>query len=192
MDVSAVSIPLENQRRLRVSEYHRMIDAGVFHEDERLELLAGVLVRMSPHGSQHARVIQRLNHLLVRVVGDEHIVRPQLPLTLDDDSEPEPDLAVVARLEAETAEPHPRNAALVVEVAGESLAYDRGIKCARYATAGIPEYWIVNLAEGVIEVSCDPSPATGRYQTTRTCRPGETLQPRFAPGVVIAVSDIVG
>ena len=115
------------QRRITVDEYHRMIAAGILGEDEHVQLIAGTLVAMTPQGGPHARVIQRLNRLLVRAVGDDLVVRPQLPLTLVDDSEPEPDLAVVRARDAESGERHPRTALLVVEVAGESLPLDRRV-----------------------------------------------------------------
>ena len=187
--MEACSISTDSQRRLRVSEYHRMIDAGVFDEDEHLELLAGFLVRMSPQGALHARTIQRLNRLLVRALGDDHVVRPQLPLTLGEDAEPEPDLAVVVACEADSAAGHPHHAILVVEVAADSLERDRGVKAALYARAGIPDYWIVNLAEGTIEVYRDPE--AGRYRSAFTRGAGAEVALARAPHVVIRVDALL-
>ncbi len=127
----------ERQRRITLDEYHRMAEAGILGEDEHVELIDGMLVAMTPQGRAHARVIQRLTRLLVRALGDDLEVLPQLPLTLPDDSEPEPDLAVVRAEDAQSGEHHPRTALLVVEVAGDSLRLDRGSKAALYARAGI-------------------------------------------------------
>lgn len=178
------------QRRITVDEYHRMIAAGILGEDEHVQLIAGTLVAMTPQGGPHARVIQRLNRLLVRAVGDDLVVRPQLPLTLVDDSEPEPDLAVVRARDAESGERHPRTALLVVEVAGESLPLDRQAKAVLYARAGIPEYWIVNLAESTVEVRREPDSGLGVYRTRTVARGGETLIAGTVPGLSIAVADL--
>jgi Uma2 family endonuclease len=178
------------QRRITVDEYHRMIAAGALGEDEPVQLIAGTLVAMTPQGGPQARVIQRLNRLLVRAVGDDLVVRPQLPLTLVDDSEPEPDLAVVRARDAESGERHPRTALLVVEVAGESLSLDRQAKAVLYARAGIPEYWIVDLGEGTVEVRREPDSESGSYRTRTVARGGETLIATGVPGLSVAVADL--
>jgi Uma2 family endonuclease len=182
--------PQWRQRPITVDEYHRMITAGILGEDEHVQLIAGTLVSMTPQGSLHARVIQRLNRLLVRAVGDDLVVRPQLPLTLLDDSEPEPDLAIVWARDAESGERHPRTARLVVEVAGESLPLDRQAKAVLYARAGIPEYWIVNLAESSVEVRREPDSANSSYRTRTVARGGETLVAASVPGLSINVADL--
>jgi Uma2 family endonuclease len=179
------------QRRITVDEYHRMIAAGILCEGEHVQLISGTLVAMTPQGAPHARVIQRLNRLLVRAVGDDLVVRPQLPLMLVDDSEPEPDLAVVRARDAESGERHPRTALLVVEVAGESLPLDRQAKAVLYARAGIPEYWIVNLAESSVEVRREPDPASGSYRTKAVARSGDTLVAASLPGLSIGVADLL-
>ena len=179
---------LERQRRITVDEYHRMIEAGIFGEDEHVQLIAGTLVAMTPQGSRHAVVIQRLTAALVRAVGDDLAVRPQLPLTLLDDSEPEPDLAVIRVADAPLEGPHPRSARLVVEVAGESLRLDRQSKAALYARAGIPEYWIVNLTDSTIEVLDEADPVTGAYRSRAVVASGDTLVARSVPGLEIDVA----
>jgi len=180
----------ERQRRITVSEYHRMIEAGILGEDEHVQLITGTMVAMTPQGRPHARIIQRLNRLLVRVVGDDLEVLTQLPLTLLDDSEPEPDLAVVQAEEAQSREHHPRTALLVIEVAGESLRLDRKSKAALYARAGIPEYWIVNLAESTVEVHREPDPTTDSYRARTVVPSGGTLTPTTVPAVRIDVADL--
>jgi Uma2 family endonuclease len=179
------------QRRLTVREYHRMIDAGILDEDEHVELLGGVLVAMSPHGPRHARALRTLNRLLVKSLSAEYEVLPQLPLTLDDGSEPEPDLAVVRAADAADATRHPTTAVLVIEVASSSLDIDRA-KAAIYAGAGVAEYWIVNIDEELIEVYRDPAPATSRYTTTIRAARGESLTAQAVPDIVVAVDDVIG
>jgi len=188
------TISPEWHRRLTISEYHRLIESGVFDEDEPLELLEGVLVTMSPQGPRHARVIQYLNQLLVRALPSGYMVRPQLPLTLGDDGEPEPDLAVVEQADAECADRHPTGALVVIEVAAESLERDRGVKAAIYARAGVREYLIVNLIEQVVEVHREPDITTGRYQSLSTHRRGSSFAltsiGTTAPEIV--VDDLLG
>jgi Uma2 family endonuclease len=176
------------KRRITLDEYHRMAEAGILGEDEHVELIDGVLVAMTPQGRAHARVIQRLTRLLVRTLGDDVEVLPQLPLTLPDDSEPEPDLAVVRAEDAQSADHHPRSALLVVEVAGDSLRLDRGSKAALYARAGIPEYWIINLAESTVEVHREPEVAAGAYRSRTVVPAGQDLAAMSVPGLTIAVA----
>jgi len=160
MDVaSPLADVQERQRRITVAEYHRMIEAGILGEDEHVQLLSGTLVAMTPQGRPHARVVQRLTRLLVRAVGDDLEVLTQLPLTLLDESEPEPDLRL-----------------------------DRQSKAALYARAGIPEYWIANLAEATVEVHREPDPAAGSYRAKAVVRSGETLAATTVPGVAVDVA----
>ena len=167
-----------------------MIEAGILDEDEHVELITGTLVAMTPQGSRHAVVIQRLTAALVRAVGDDLAVRPQLPLTLSEDSEPEPDLAVVRASDAPLEGPHPGSALLVIEVAGDSLRLDRQSKRVLYAGAGIPEYWIVDLAEAAVEVHRDPDPAAGTYGTRAVVLSDGVLAASTMSGLRIDVADI--
>lgn len=176
------------RRPISVDEYHRMIDAGVFADDARLELLAGAIVTMSPHGQPHARAIEFLNEFLVRSLPADLLVRCQLPLTLVD-SEPEPDLAVVIRAKARRAPRHPTTALLVIEVAAESLDKDRA-KVAIYAAAGVTDYWIVNLDERVVEVHGDPNRRQGSYRTRELVRAGALPSERL--GVAVPIAPIFG
>ena len=180
----------ERQRRITVDEYHRMIEAGILGADEHVQLISGTLVALTPQGSLHAQVIQRLNRQLMRAVGDDVIVRRQFPLTLVDDSEPEPDLALVRADEVRSREHHPRTALLVIEVAGESLDLDRRSKAALYARAAIPEYWIVNLADSTVEVHREPDPATGSYREKAIVRGGETLSTASMPGLSLDPAEL--
>jgi len=165
-----------------------MVETGILGEDEHVQLIDGMLVAMSPQGRPHAFVIQELNRLLVRALPDSFKVLTQLPLTLGDDSEPEPDLAVVHARDAASRTEHPRRALLVIEVAGESLRFDRRSKAALYARAGVPEYWIVNLAEATIEVHRRPE--ADEYREILTSRRGEVLTASSVPGTRVDVSSL--
>jgi Uma2 family endonuclease len=182
----------EPARKITVDEYHRMIDAGILDEDEHVELLEGAIVRVSPQKRPHARVIQRLTRHLNRTLGDAFEVMPQLPLTLGDFSEPEPDLAVVRAEDARSNEEHPRTALLVVEVARSTLNKDRNLKAALYARFGIAEYWIVNLKDACVEVYRDPDTRAGRYRTASTLSLDDTLTCESVPGLTVSVSALLG
>ncbi len=178
-------------RRIQVAEYHKMIEAAVFDEDEPIELLEGVIVTMSPQGVSHARVIQRLNRILTRSIGENYIVRPQLPLTIGADSEPEPDLAVVTVDAAEAGNAHPSSAALVVEVSSKSLDRDRNIKYRLYARTEIPEYWLVNLPDNQLEVYRHPDANQERYKHHTTLDCAATVTPMEFPDLHIPVGEIL-
>lgn len=168
-----------------------MIQAGILDEGEHVELLEGVIVAMSPQKEPHAYCISWLNRLLVRRLGDEYVVRPQMPIALGQRNEPEPDVAVV-RADAGSRTRRPTNAILVVEVAGDSLRRDRRIKSAVYARAAIPEYWIVNLEAEVVEVFADPDATAGVYRRTRTVTKAETLVSEALPQVSFLVAELFG
>lgn len=178
---------LLSPRRFRLEEYHRLIEKGVLTEGDRVELLEGVIAEMTPQGRPHARFISELNERLVSALPRESRVRVQLPLSLDEENEPEPDLAVVTRAEEDAAPAHPRSATLVIEVASDSLRKDRLIKGRIYARAGIPEYWLANVLTGAVEVYTDPLAQEGRYGSLHTVGRGETLTPRAFPGIAIPV-----
>ena len=182
---------LESPRLLNVDEYHRMIEAGIFDEDEHLELLEGVIVAMAPQGPTHAHCIQWLNRLLVRSLGDEYAVRPQLPLTLGQRNEPEPDLTVV-RADSTSRDHHPGTAILAIEVSGDSLRKDRRVKAAVYARFGIAEYWIVNVEARAIEVYSAPDAAKGVYRQARTVTSAETHTSEALPALSFSVADLFG
>jgi Uma2 family endonuclease len=178
---------VERQRALRRHEYERMIDAGLFR-DERIELIRGVIVEMSPQNMPHSGAIQLLTRLLVPPLIGRSDVRVQLPFAAGDDSLPEPDLALVEPMYFGKA--HPDRAFLIIEVADASLKFDRQEKAELYATAGVPEYWIVNLGEKMIERNSEPG--AGAYTRVTPFRTGDTLAPIAFPDVAIAVGAIFG
>ena len=179
----------EPQRRLSVEDYHRMIAAGVLAEGERIELLEGVIVEMSPQRPRHAEVIRRLCDPQFATVGPAFVVQAQLPLTLGPGSEPEPDVAVVPRRPQGYGQDHPTTALLVFEAAGESLPKDRVVKSAIYARAGIPEYVIVNLEEECLEVQREPEAA--RYRSHAILRAGERFASASVPGFAFEVGRLL-
>jgi Uma2 family endonuclease len=140
-------------RPLRRAEYDQLVALGAF-QDEKLELLEGQLVAMTPIGAPHSSAIQKLNALLVPALMGRASVRIQSPFAALDTSEPEPDAAIVPLGDYDTE--HPSQAYLLIEVAESSLGRDRGLKQRIYARAGVPEYWIVNLQDRCIEVYRQP------------------------------------
>jgi Uma2 family endonuclease len=182
-------------RRWRRVEYERLVDLGIF-VGERLELLDGLLVVREPQGSPHAAIVAQVAQVLAATFGAGWHARLHAPLALDEDSEPEPDVAIVAGTPRDYVSAHPSTAALVVEVADSSLRLDRRLKGGLYARAGLPEYWIVNLVDGVLEVHRAPQPeATAAYgwvyRSVDVLRPPATVTPLAAPGARIPVADLL-
>jgi Uma2 family endonuclease len=177
MEPSVFDPALVTPRRFSVEEYHRLVQHGVLHEDDRVELMEGVIVEMTPQNRLHAYAISELNNWLVPLARSFELrVRVQSPLSLSEDSEPEPDLAVVEASEEKAAPEHPRKALLIVEAAGDSLRKDRVLKGRLYAAAGIPEYWIVNVINKTVEVYSDPLEDEGRYRSLRTLSGSQPLE----------------
>jgi Uma2 family endonuclease len=177
-------------RRWTVAEYHLAADAGLFRPEERLELIEGEIYAMSPQKTPHSVAIDLTLPVLQQAFRPEHYVRVQEPLTLSDYSEPEPDLAVVPGKPRDYLAGHPHAPALVVEVAETTLAFDRR-KAAIYARAGIPEYWILNLVDGVLEVYRRPSQDAGRYEDCTRYVSGDTVSPLLAPDQSVLVADLL-
>lgn len=178
----------ENQLRpLLRSEYDELIRQGHF-EGEKIELLFGLLVRMTPVGAPHSSTVIRLTRLFITLLPEERAsVRSQQPFAALPDSEPEPDL-VLAPPGAYNRE-HPEKTLLVIEVSASSLTRDRGLKARLYALAGVPEYWIVNLVDQVIEVYTEPF--DGVFQQLTTYTKAESLRPLAFPDLEIRVNQIL-
>jgi len=179
-------------RRFTVDEYYRMAETGILAPDDRVELLDGEIVEMSPIGPRHAATVTRLEHLFHRLVGDHAIVRGQNPVRLDGYSEPEPDIALLMpRPDFYAADhPTPRDVLLIVEVADTSLRYDRHTKLPGYARAGIPEVWLVDLTADRVERYREPSGDT--YADQQILGPEATLTPLLLPDVKIRIGEILG
>jgi Uma2 family endonuclease len=162
-----------------------MIAAGLFR-DERIELIRGVIVEMTPQNAPHAGLIELLTHLLLPRLAGRANVRVQLPFVAGADSLPEPDLALVPP--GRHTGGHPDRAFLVIEVADASLRFDRRDKAELYADAGVPEYWVVNIAQRLIERHSDP--VAGAYTRVTPFRPGEAIAPLAFPDVTISVDEL--
>lgn len=169
--------------------YDRAVEAGVFGPHDRLELLDGQLLSMTPQGSRHAAIVGQAGRVLRDAFGPACSVRMQCPLAVGDDSEPEPDLAVVPGREIDYLDAHPTTALLIVEVSDDSLPRDRTVKQRLYARHGIPEYWILALPDARLEVYRDARD-TG-YGSVTAHRPGETVRPLARPTAAIAVADLL-
>lgn len=174
-----------------VDDYHQMGEAGVFASDERVELLGGEVIEMSPIGSRHSAIVNRLNRILIQALGDTVIVQVQGPVRLSDLSEPEPDLTLL-RDRGDfyaTAHPRPADVLLVIEVSDTTIAKDRGVKRPYYAAAGIVETWIIDVAADVIEVGTDPGPAD--YRHIHQVGLGGNVTPVALPQLTLEVADLL-
>ncbi len=177
--------------RWTAREYLRLVDRGVLGPDDRVELLRGVIVTTAPEGPRHAAIVNKIADALRGAIGTfRAAVRVQNPLRAGTSSVPEPDVAVVPGSHDDYFDAHPNEALLVVEVADGSLPQDRLTKAAIYADAGIPEYWIVNLRRGVVEVHRRPRLRAG-YATTRIARRGERIRLVAVPRATVAVAGLL-
>lgn len=168
-----MSVAAIKPRKWSREEYDRLIEQGVFHEDERLELIEGEILEMTPQNARHAGTVTLVYGAIDDALRDGYSLRGQLPLALGEDSEPEPDLAVVEGRPRDYLEAHPTTAALIVEVADSSLLFDRRRKLPLYARNGIPEVWIVNVVEGRLEIHHNPQGEAFREHEVLT--PGDRV-----------------
>jgi len=190
MEVMAIQAEVRRRRFTR-EEYHRMANAGILHEDDRVELIEGDIVLMTPIGRRHAACVAELNRLLVPAVGQRALLWPQNPITLPNESEPQPDI-VLLRPRADRYlqdDAHPEDVLLLVEVADTSQRYDRMVKLPLYGAAGVPEVWIVDLPGEVIEVYRRPTPS-GYAHVEHVGRAG-VVTPAAFPDIVLSVEAIL-
>jgi Uma2 family endonuclease len=178
------------RHRLSVQDYHRLGEAGVLGHDDRVELLEGQLVDMSPIGPRHALAVDALNRLLMRAVGESAWVRVQNPVALDDASEPQPDIALVrpAWRGYPQSHPQPDDIFLLVEVADSSFEVDSGAKLELYARSGVREFWLVDLTTDTVLVHRNPS--GGHYASVSRIEPSGTLAVQDLPGVAIPAAPL--
>jgi len=170
-----------------------MIDAGILHEGEPIELIEGRLIVAEPQNTPHAKAIELVADALRAVFDPGWRIRVQLLIALEPDSEPVPDVFVVAGSPRDDREDHPSHPALMVEVANTSVRLDRAVKGRVCARGGIVEYWIVNLIARVVKVHRQPRRRSGhhaKYTTVTIAHPGESVQPLAAPRPV-AVDDLL-
>lgn len=175
-----------------VDEYYRMAKGGVFSADDRVELIEGEVVEMSPIGSTHQGCVDELSSILASRLGRAAIVRVQGPIHIDEYSEPQPDISLLKprRDFYRRSHPTPADVLLVVEVADTSLEYDRNVKLPLYARAGIPEAWLIVLTKESIEVHSEPK--NGKYQKLQRLKRGKKLTSATIPGLALNVDDILG
>jgi len=168
-----------DQRLLTVKEYHQMAEVGILGADDRVELLNGQLINMSPSGSKHAACVEKITEMLRHLLKGQAMVRSQNPIELDLYSEPEPDVAIVRMKENYYADRHPVSQEIffLIEVSDSSLEKDRQVKLEIYAQAKIPEYWIVNLAKQEVEVYTKP--VEGRYHIRQIYTLGDDIPVTF-------------
>jgi Uma2 family endonuclease len=190
-----MAVPVRTRRWTR-KEYERLVELGVFQPDERIELIGGDLIVAEPMGSPHAAAVGLTGDALREAFGPGWVVRVQAPVAPDDDSEPEPDVVVVPGGHRDYRDAHPSRATLVVEVAESSLVFDRDVKGSLYAHAGVPEYWIVNLVDRVLEVyrapAREPSTRFGwRYNSVEAFSPDATVSPLARLQARIPVADLL-
>ena len=182
-------VQVERARRMfTADEFERMVGVGILRSDERLELIRGEIVEMTPIGHRHAACVANFNKRLVTGVGDRAVVWIQGPARLAVDTVPEPDLALLRRRSYVTSAPGPDDILLVIEVAESSLRYDRGDKLRLYAAAGVPEYWVASVEGGWIEVY--RSPHDDSYRERRRAERGETMSSLAFPDVSVPVADV--
>ena len=193
--MKATALPETAIRRWTRVEYDRLIDLGVF-EGERLELLDGWLVLREPQGTRHSTAIRRVLAVLRRTLGETWQIDSQLPIALDDLSEPEPDVCVVPGGPDSYVDEHPSHPLVIVEVTESSYRIDHEYKASLYARAAVPEYWIVDLVHETVEVHRGPEESTAarygwRYRSIDTLRPPASVTPLLAADRSIAVADLL-
>lgn len=195
-----MALPNAQPRRFNREEYYRMAESGILSPHERVELIDGEIISMPPQNLPHATAVAATTMTLAARFATTHIVRCQLPVTLADDCEPEPDFSLVtkAHLQECTAQGiHPNCPDLIVEISDRSLGYDRGEKVGVFARAGVPEYWILNVRRRCLEIRRHPTtdldaPFGHTYGSIRIVPESESVAPAFAPDHSILVADLLG
>ena len=177
--------------RFTVEDYHRLVDAGVLGEDDRVELLDGDLVVMAPISGPHRGVVDWLAMFFTDARQGRYNVGVQNPVLLNDRSEPQPDV-VLYRPALRNAHPKPDDIFLLVEVATSSLAYDLGAKLEAYARAGICETWVIDVVGTELHVHRDPDQVDRGYRDTQTLRPGAVARVAAFPDVCVPVAGLFG
>jgi len=187
-----MAVEVASARRLFTrEEYHRMGEVGILTRSDRVELIRGEIIKMSPQGRRHRAFIDNLNHLLATGLAGRAIVSVQMPIVLADDTEPEPDVQILRRraVPYKEREAYADDVLLLIEVAQSSLAYDRSTKLRLYGAAGIPEYWVVDCVAESIEVYRTPH-ADGYRDVTRIAGPTATVALQAFPDVALALAEI--
>lgn len=185
-----MAVEVELPRRLfTVEEYHRMAAAGIFHPDERVELIEGEIVQMSPIGPRHAGCVINANRLFITRLGERVVVSPQNPMVIQPRSEPQPDLLLLRPRAVSYSHEHPtpEDVLLAVEVADTTARYDRLVKSRLYARAGIGEFWLLLTMDGAVEIY--RTPGADAYTGVTRHGAGEMMSPLAFPEASFAVAD---
>jgi Uma2 family endonuclease len=179
-------------RKFTVDQYHKMADVGILTEDDRVELIKGEIIEMSPIGLRHAAIVNRLTNLLPKKLGDRVIVSIQNPVQLNNNSEPQPDVTLLKpRADFyETKVPTPEDILLIVEVADTTLNYDRDVKIPLYAENGILEVWLIDTNHQSLTLYRQPTKAG--YQSIQNLDITHKLSPLAFPDVTINVNEMFG
>jgi len=179
------------KHRINVDEYYRMVEVGLLAPDERVELIEGEVIDMSPIGSKHAAIVDLLNELLGSVLNKRAIVAVQRPIRLNQRSEPQPDIALLKSRKDRYAAAHPAPAdvLLLIEVSDTTLRYDRDIKVPLYARHGIPEVWLIDVSAKQLHCMRDPS---GEGYASTTLLQSGSIEPAALPGAAIDLSEVFG
>lgn len=180
-----------SRRPFSIAEYDQMVATGILRDDDRLELIEGEIIAMSPIGPHHAAGVRRLDRILSRLLGDRSLISVQCPVAIPNWSEPNPDLALlVPRADFYLeAHPLPRQVQVLIEVADSSFTYDTQVKAPMYAKAGVCEYWVVDLNTDRILVYTRPR--AGRYSVVRAYAAGEHFTSQRFPGIKFVVGDLL-
>ena len=180
------------KKRFTVDEYYKMGEIGVLRDNVRTELINGEVIEMSPMGARHASAIARITEFMVPLLKGKAQLRSLMPLRLDDFNEPQPDLCFVRPRQDFYGTKHPGSGdtLLAIEVLEPSLPYDRDVKYGVYASARLPEFWIVDVSGDVLMIFRDPS--KGAYKTELTLHRGESITALAFPEIEIAVADLLG
>ncbi len=189
--LNATANALPRRHQITVDEHHRMGKAGIFSEDDRVELIEGEIIDMAPIGNRHASTIRKLIHLLSGIVRDHALLDVQNPIALGDRSEPEADIVLLRPRENFYSgnPPAAEDVLLLIEVADTSLTYDQAVKIPLYARYGIPEVWLVDLCGEAIKVFRQPSPE-GYLEVSQHGR-GQRIRPSLVPQVEVDPTEVI-
>jgi Uma2 family endonuclease len=179
------------KRLFTVDDYYRMVDAGILREKDRVELIEGEVLAMSPIGTPHGAAVDRANRAMINAAGDMAIVRVQGSLRLDRYNQPQPDVVLLRPKDDfyATKHPGPADILLIVEVAQSSLEYDKTIKARIYARTGVVEYWVADIDQDCVLVYSDPS--VNGYRSLHQLLRGESISPQLLPQCRIAIDSLL-
>jgi len=180
------------RRKFTVEQYHKMLESGILTENDRVELIAGEIVEMSPIGTRHAACVARLIRLFTLTLADTAIIWVQNPIKLNDNSEPQPDVVLLQPRDDfyESGHPQPSDIFLLIEVADATVKYDREVKVPLYAKDNIVEVWLVDINEQSVEVYREPT--SDGYRNIQQFSSGQTLSIQAFPEINITVNEVLG